>query len=61
MRDNLEELHPNSQAKKGLVTQCDELLRQLKARLDQTEGTLIDILTFQIQALEINEKLEMAR
>jgi hypothetical protein len=33
----------------------------LQARLKVTEGVSIDIPAFQIQALEINEKLEMAR
>jgi hypothetical protein len=58
---NLEEVHKNSQANKGLVTQCDELKRKLKSRLDLNEGTSIDISSFQTQALEINKKLEMAQ
>jgi len=33
---NLEELHQNSQANKGLVTQRDKLIRELQARLDLT-------------------------
>jgi hypothetical protein len=61
LRANLEELHRNSQANKGLVTQRDELIRKLQARLDLTEGTSVDISAFQTQALEINEKLEMAQ
>jgi hypothetical protein len=61
LQGNLEELHHSSQINQGLVTQRDELIEQLQARLDLTEGTLIDISTFQTQALEINEKLEVAQ
>jgi hypothetical protein len=58
---NLDELHQSSQINQGLITQCDEFIRQLQARLKLTEGTSIDISAFQIQALEINEKLEVAQ
>jgi hypothetical protein len=61
LQANLEELHRNSQANQGLVTQRDELIGKLQARLDLTEGTSVDISAFQTQALEINEKLEMAQ
>jgi hypothetical protein len=61
LQTNLEELHRNSQENQGLITQHDEFIRQLQARLKVTEGVSIDIPTFQIQALEINEKPEMAR
>jgi hypothetical protein len=61
LQANLEELHQSSQTNQGLVTQHDELIEQLQARLDLTEGTSIDISTFQTQALEINEKLEVAQ
>jgi hypothetical protein len=43
LQANLEELHQNSQANKGLVTQRDELIRKFQAILDLTEGTSIDI------------------
>ena len=55
------ELHRNSQANQGLVTQRDELIGKLKDRLYLTEETSIDISSFHTQALEINEKLEMAQ
>ena len=61
LQANLEELHWNSQANKGLVTQRDQLIRKLQARLDLTEGTSVDISAFQTPALEINKKLEMAQ
>jgi hypothetical protein len=38
-----------------------KLIKQLQARLDLTEGTSVDISSFQTQALEINEKLEKAQ
>jgi hypothetical protein len=44
-----------------LVTQCDELIEQLQARLSLTKGTSIDISAFQTQALEINENMEVAQ
>ena len=56
LQANLEELHRNSQANKGLVTQRDELIKKLQARLDLTEGTTVEILSFQTQTLEENEK-----
>jgi hypothetical protein len=46
---------------KGLITQQEELIKQLQARLDLTEGTSIEISSFRTQALEVNEKLEMAQ
>jgi hypothetical protein len=44
-----------------LVIQQEELIKQLQARLDLIEGTSVEISTFQTQALEVNEKLEMAQ
>jgi ABC-type phosphate transport system auxiliary subunit len=61
LQANLELLHQSSQTNQGLVTQHDELIEQLQARLDLTEGTSIDISAFQTQALEINEKMEVAQ
>jgi hypothetical protein len=55
---NLDENHQISQINQCLITQHDEFIRQMQARLKLTEGTSIEILAFQIQALEINEKLE---
>jgi hypothetical protein len=37
------------------------LIKKLQAKLDLIEGTSVDISTFRTQALEINEKLEMAQ
>jgi hypothetical protein len=61
LQANLEEIHQSSQTNQGLVTQRDELIKQLQARLDLTEGTSIDISAFQTQELEINEKLESSQ
>jgi hypothetical protein len=58
---NLDENHQISQINQCLITQHDEFIRQMKARLKLTEGTSVEILAFQIQALEINEKLEAAQ
>jgi hypothetical protein len=61
LQANLEELHQNSQASRGLVTQQEELIKKLQARLDLTEGTSVEISSFQTQALEVNEKLEISQ
>jgi hypothetical protein len=61
LQANLEELHQSSQTNRGLVTQGDELIKQLQARLDLTEGTSIDISAFQTQARELNEKMEITQ
>jgi hypothetical protein len=61
LRANLDELHRNSQADKGLITQRDELIKKLQARLDLTEGTTVEILSFQTQTLEENEKQKMVQ
>jgi len=44
-----------------LVIQHDELIKKLQAKLNLAEGTSIDILAFQDQAREINEKLEIVQ
>jgi hypothetical protein len=61
LRANLDELQKNSQFNQGLITQHVELIKQLQARLELTEGTSVDISAFQTQAMEINEKLEKAQ
>jgi hypothetical protein len=61
LQANLEELQWNSRAKKGLVTQQEELINKLQARLDLTEGTSVEISYFRTQALEVNQKLQMAQ
>ena len=58
---NLDENHQISQTNQCLITQHDEFIRQMKAILKLTEGTSIDISVFQIQALEVNEKLEVVQ
>jgi len=39
LQANLKDLHQNSRANKGLVTQQEELIKKLKTRLDLIEGT----------------------
>jgi hypothetical protein len=41
-----------------LVTQQEELIKQLQAKIDLTEGTIVEMASFQAQALEVHEKLE---
>ena len=61
LQANLEELHQNSQDNKGLITQQEELINQLQTRLDLTEGTSVEISAFRTQALEVNDKIEIAQ
>jgi ribosomal protein L7/L12 len=61
LKANLDELHQNSQANRGLVTQHEELIKKLQAKLDLTEGTTVDMASFQAQALEVHEKLEITQ
>ena len=58
---NLDDLHKISKTNQGLVNKHDELIENFQVVLDLTEGTSIDILDYQNQALEINEKLEIAQ
>jgi hypothetical protein len=60
LQANFDELQRNSQFNKGLITQHVEIIKQLQDKLVLTEGTSLDILALQTQAMEINEKLENA-
>jgi len=44
-----------------MVTQRDELIKKLHAKLTLTEDTTIDISAFKTQASEITERLEVAQ
>jgi hypothetical protein len=44
-----------------LVNQKDELIKKLQARLDLTEGTLVELSNFQTQEPKLKEKLEMTQ
>lgn len=44
-----------------MVTQQEELIKQLQAKIDLTEGTVVEMAAFQTQALEVHEKLESAQ
>jgi ribosomal protein L7/L12 len=41
-----------------LVTQQEELIKQLQVNIDLTAGTPIEMAAFQAQALEVHEKIE---
>jgi hypothetical protein len=58
LKSNLDELHQNSRDNRGLVTQQEELIKKLQANIYLAEGTIVDMVAFQAQALEIHEKLE---
>jgi hypothetical protein len=61
LQDNLELLHQSSQTNQDLVTQRDELIKQLQAKIDPNRDTTIDISAFKTQASEINERLEVSQ
>jgi hypothetical protein len=61
LKANLDELYQNSQANRGLVTQQEELIKQLQAKIDLTEGTTVEMASFQAQALEVHENLESSQ
>jgi hypothetical protein len=61
LKANLDELYQNSQDNRGLVTQQEELIKKLQAKIDLTEGTIVEMETFQAQALEVHEKLESSQ
>jgi hypothetical protein len=44
-----------------LVTQHEELVKKLQAKIELVEGTIVDMAFFQAQALEVHEKLESAQ
>ena len=41
-----------------MVTQHEELVKKLQAKIELVEGTIVDMEFFQAQALEVHEKLE---
>jgi len=41
-----------------LVTQHEELVKKLQAKIELVEGTIVDMAFFQAQELEVHEKLE---
>jgi hypothetical protein len=41
-----------------LVIQQEELIKQIQANIDFTEGSTLEMETFQAQALEVHEKIE---
>jgi hypothetical protein len=61
LQDKIELIYQSSQTNKGLITQRDNLIEQLQAKLALTENTTIDITAFKTQASEINEKLEVVQ
>jgi hypothetical protein len=61
LQDNLELLYQSSQTSKGLITQRDNLIEKLQARLTLTKNTTIDISAFKTQASEVNERLEVSQ
>ena len=44
-----------------MVTQHEELVKKLQAKIELVEGTTVDMAFFQAQALEVHEKLESAQ
>jgi len=60
LQDNLEMIYHRSQTNKGLITQRDNFIEHLQAKLALIENKTIDINAFKTKSSEINEKLEVA-
>jgi ABC-type phosphate transport system auxiliary subunit len=46
LKTNLDELYHNSQENRGLVTQQEELIKKLQAKIDLTKGTTVEMAYF---------------
>jgi hypothetical protein len=51
-------MHRNSQSSRELTIQQEELVKQLQAKINLTENTAVDMVSFQAQTIEAHEKLE---
>jgi hypothetical protein len=58
LKISLDEMHKNSQANRELAIQREELVKQLQAKINSIENTTVNVVVFQAQALEVQEKLE---
>ena len=58
LKSSLEEANKQIQMTQVQVIRQEELVRQLQAELKSIEGQVVNITTFQAQALELHEKLQ---
>jgi hypothetical protein len=61
LKTDLDELYRNSQTNRELATQQEELIKQLKAKIDLAEDKVVEMAYFQAQALEVHEKMESSQ
>jgi hypothetical protein len=59
-KTSLDELHKNSQDNREMAIQQGELIKQLQAKIDLSKVTTVEMETFQDEALEVHEKMELA-
>jgi hypothetical protein len=53
-------MHKNSQESREMAIQQEELVKQLQAKLNLNKNAIVDISSFQAQALEVLEKMGSA-
>jgi hypothetical protein len=60
LQASIEEFQRNSQDDRELATQREELIKQLHTKVHLSKVTIVEVETFQAQALEVHEKMELA-
>jgi hypothetical protein len=58
LKSSLDEINKKAEMSQMQVIQQEELVRKLQAKLDLTEGQVIDLKVFQIHSLEVHTKIE---
>jgi len=61
LQEKLEFIYYISQTNKAMITQRDDLIEKMQAKLVLMENAAIDITSFKAQASEINENLEIVQ
>jgi hypothetical protein len=61
LQEKLKLIHQSSSTSKTMITQRDNLIAQMHAKLVLMENTTIDDIAFKAQASKINEKLEVVQ
>jgi hypothetical protein len=54
-------LDNNSQTNKELVTQQEEFIKKLQAKVHLAKVTVVEMVVFQAHALEVHKKMELAQ
>ena len=59
LKSSLDEMNKKMQTSQMQVIQQEELVIQLQAKLNSTEGQVIDLRVFQVQSLEVHTKIKV--